>query len=102
MQVTWENYVYQLFRDMDTPARRRQKHIVLDLPADGRQIPPGRLPELSPRVALGYAGRTPKTITRDLNELVKMRLIRRVRGGIVANRGLIRAFLPVVAQPDEL
>jgi Fic family protein len=101
MQVTWENYVHRLFRDMDTPARRRQKHIVLDLPADGRPVPVGQLPELSTRVAVGYAGRTPKTVTRDVNALIEMKLIRRVKGGVVARRSLIRAFLPVVAQPDD-
>jgi Fic family protein len=97
LQVTWENYVHELFRDHDTPAKRRQKHIVLDLPA-GPPLPVSRLPELSPRVAAAYAGRLQKTITRDVNALVQLSLIRRVRGGVVANRELIRAFLPIRAE----
>jgi len=101
MNVTWENYVHELFRDMDTPARRRQKHIVLDLPADLQPVSRARLRELSTRIALGYAGKTSKTVTRDLNWLQEMDLIRRTKGGVIANRQLIQAFLPVRAAPDR-
>lgn len=97
LQVTWENYVHELFRDHDTPARRRQKHIVLDMPAE-QPVPTSRLPVLSARVAAAYAGRGQKTVTRDVNALIQLRLIRRVRGGILANRAVIRAFLPVRAE----
>ena len=95
MNVTWENWVHEQFRDMDTPAKRRQKYIVLDLPADGQAVPASKLSDLSGRVATAYANKGPKTTTRDLNELVHGRMIRRVRGGVIANRGIIRAFLPV-------
>jgi hypothetical protein len=101
MNVTWENYVHELFRDMDTPARRRQKHIVLDLPADLQPVSRARLRDLSLRIALGYAGKTSKTVTRDLNWLQEMDLIRRTKGGVIANRQLIQAFLPVRAAPDR-
>jgi Fic family protein len=95
MQITWENYVHDLFRDADTPARRRQKHIVLDLPADGSPVPPGRIPQLSIRVATAYVGKQPKTVTRDINALVELGAVRRTSAGVVANRSLIEAFLPV-------
>lgn len=98
MNVTWENWVHEQFRDMDTPAKRRQKYIVLDLPADGQAVPASKLSDLSGRVATAYANKGPKTTTRDLNELVHGRMIRRVRGGVIANRGIIRAFLPVRAE----
>ncbi len=101
MSVTWENWVHEQFREMDTPAKRRQKYIVLDLPQDGDPIPPSKLPQLSARVAVAYANKGPKTITRDLNALAKGEMIRRVRGGIVANRGIIRAFLPVRAESNS-
>jgi hypothetical protein len=100
MSVTWENWVHEQFRNKDTPAMRRQKHIVLDLPPDGSPVPATRLPELSARVAAAYANKGPKTITRDVNALVQGRMVRRVRGGVVANRGIIRAFLPVRAESN--
>lgn len=101
MNVTWENWVHEQFRNMDTPAMRRQKYIVLDLPPDGRPVPASKLPELSARVAGAYANKGPKTITRDLNALAQRMMIRRVRGGVVANRGIIRAFLPVRADSSS-
>lgn len=98
LAVTWENYVHECFRGMDTPARRRQRDIVLDLPSNGEPVPTSRLPFLSPRVAMAYAGKGQKTISRDINELRQMNLVRKVRGGIAANREIIQAFLPVRAE----
>ncbi len=101
LDVTWENWVHGQFRNMDTPAKRRQKYIVLDLPADGQPVPASKLPEISARVATAYSKKGPKTVTRDLNELAQRQMIRRVRGGVVANRGIIRAFLPVRAESNS-
>ena len=98
LRVTWENFVYEMFRDGDTPAKRRQRHIVLDLTDRAEPIPQSKLPELSPRVALGYAGKSTKTVTRDVNELESRGLILRVRGGLIANIDQIRAFLPLRAE----
>src|SRR5262249_34995205 len=98
LRVTWENFVHEHFRDGDTPAKRRQKHIVLDLTGRDTPVPSSKLPELLPRVALCYAGKGAKTITRDVNELVRAGLVRRVRGGLIANIDIIRAFLPLCAE----
>jgi Fic family protein len=101
MKVIWEHYVHSLFHDKETPANRRQKHLVLDLPGD-TPVPVNKIPEVSPRVAREYAGKTHKAVTRDLNALGKLRLIRRTRQpysadktGVVANRQIIEAFLPI-------
>lgn len=98
MEVTWENYVHSHFRDHETPARRRQKHLVLDMP-NQTAVAIGKLREVSTRVALEYNGKTAKTVTRDVNALVAAGLLRRVRGGVMANRDVIKAFLPVKS-PD--
>ncbi len=98
LRVTWENFVHDFFRDADTPARRRQKHIVLDLTGRKEPVPQSKLPEISPRVALGYHGKQSKTITRDVNELLKAGLVRRAGGGLVANIDIMRAFLPLRAE----
>lgn len=99
MRVTWENYVHEQFRDQETTAKRRQKHLVLDLP-DDQPVLASALPTLTPRLAVDYAGKQSKTVTRDINALFKMNLIRRVRGGIVANRDRILAFLPLTVDTD--
>ena len=55
---------------------------------------------ISPRIAEAYATKTGKTITRDLNVLREMELIRYVGGRrYQANRVIIiRAFLPPQAE----
>ena len=97
MEVTWENYVHTNFRDQETPAKRRQKHLVLDMPRD-QAVPTNKLRQVSPRVMAEYQGKTTKTVTRDVNALVGFGLLRRTRGGVIANRDLIKAFLPVRAE----
>ena len=91
-KVIWENYVHNQFHDKDTPAYRRQRHLVLDMPE--RVISRKEIVLVSPRVTLAYAGTGEKTLTRDLNSLQAMGLITRKKGGFEANRNVISAFLP--------
>lgn len=95
LRVAWENFVHESFRDQDTPAKRRQKHVVLDLTESDRPFPVHKLPDLSPRVAMGYAGKGSKTITRDVNQLTKAGLVRRTKQGLVANMHRMLAFMPL-------
>jgi Fic family protein len=101
LRVAWENFVHERFRDHDTPAKRRQKHVVLDLTNSPEPVPASKLPELSPRVAAGYAGKGTKTITRDVNQLVALGLVRRTRRGLVANVETMRAFIPLRDTSDS-
>lgn len=97
--VTWEYFVHEEFSNQETTAKLRQKHLVLDLPKNDA-VPVNSIRHVSPRIAEEYAGKGQKTVSRDLNELAAMGLIRRVgKGGrlVVANRATIRAFLPVRA-----
>ncbi|MBX6316412.1 MAG: Fic family protein, partial [Isosphaeraceae bacterium] len=92
-QVTWENYVHERFRRQDTTvARRRQKHLVLALP-DG-ETPRRALTRLTPQIAAEYASKGHKTLTRDLNILIKMGLVLKTPGGYAPNKDIILAFLP--------
>lgn len=100
MEVTWENYVHEIFRDQDTPARRRQKHIALDLPVDA-PTPRAKIRGISPRVAEEYAGKTAKTVSRDLNALDDLGLITRRPAGISPRRSLTSAFLAARHEPID-
>ncbi|HWE90052.1 MAG TPA: Fic family protein [Pseudonocardiaceae bacterium] len=95
MSVTWENYVHDLFSGQDTPAKARQRALVLALPTT--PVPRSKIREVSPRIAEAYAGKTRKTVSRDLNALEGMGLVTHVRGGILANRSIVEAFLPIKA-----
>ncbi len=91
-EVAWENYVHDQFQGSETPASTRQKHLILDMPAGVTSKKDLR--DISPRVARDYAGKTDKTLTRDLNSLEEMGLIGRRDHGFYPNRDLILAFLP--------
>ena len=91
-RVTWENYVHDVFRDKDTPAWQRQKHLLLDLP--DTPTPRKQLTRVSIRVAEEFAGKGDKTLSRDINALLKTKLLVKTGRGYTANRGLILAFLP--------
>ena len=97
--VMWEKFVHDSYRNEETPAKRRQRHLILDMPAY-TPISRKSLRDVSVRVAREYAAAGDKTITRDINELVKRRLlIRQPKNHYMANRGVVAAFLPA-ALPD--
>ena len=75
-------------------ADNRRRHLVLDLSGRSDIVPRSELRTLTPRLAAAYADKTSKTLTRDLNVLQDMGLITRSSEGIVANKEMIRAFLP--------
>jgi hypothetical protein len=83
-RVTWENYVHDVFGDKDTASGKRQKQLVLDMPEN--TVPRKDLTIVSPRVAANYARKSEKTITRDINALLDMKLIIRRGKGYTPNR----------------
>ena len=93
--VAWENYVHGVFRDRNKPADIRRRHLVLDLSERGEPTRRQQLRMLTPRLAEAYATKTDKTLSRDLNALQEMDLVRRDPEGVVANKEKILAFLPL-------
>lgn len=61
----------------------------------------GRAVGAARRLAKAYAGKTPKTVQRDLNALSGMGLIDREARRIRARREVILSFLPLSNQPDR-
>jgi Fic family protein len=92
--VTWQNYVHDVFRTKESAADVRQRWLALDLGETSAAIPVARIPELTPRLAKAYAIRTGKTLQRDLLALETLDLIERTPEGVRANREVILAFLP--------
>ena len=103
--VIWRNYVHEYFRDREhTAAGVRRRRLVLDLSRCAGPVPPFKLRELSPRLAEAYVNRGERTMARDISFLLASNLIVRAKGGYLANRDLIRAFMtPRAPHPgDEL
>lgn len=97
LSIAWESFVYETFASLRptlTDGDQRRRSLVLQLSAQPKPVPRDQLAGISPEVARRYARRTPKTLTRDLNALTEMEMIRKVHGGYVANFQRILAFLP--------
>jgi Fic family protein len=96
----WEQHIYQQFGDTQRAPEIRQRQLVLDLSKSGEAVPRSKIRELSPRVAVAYAERGEKTLTRDLNALLKRGLIKQEGGGYQPARERILAMVPPLPQTD--
>ena len=95
--VVWRSYVHERFRDHTGTVNDRRRRLVLDLSQE--EIPKRRteIAELTPRLAAAYARLTDRALSRDLNVLINMGLIRRLGDLYLANKEVIMSFLPVQA-----
>jgi len=95
-QVVWRDYVYETFRDVtrgDAAHRRRLLALVL-ASADPPLVHVSKVRLLTPEIAQLYANKTPKTLSRDLNELQRMELVIRQGREVRANLPILSHFLP--------
>jgi hypothetical protein len=93
--MAWLQFVHdaELGKSADTVQRRRD--LVIALPKDQKTFTPiGKLRRLTTDLALQYVGKTPKTVTRDVNTLVQAGLL--VRNG-QSVRPRIEAMLSLLA-----
>jgi Fic family protein len=101
----WEQLVHQTFGEVRSAPDRRRLRLVKDLsrisisPADGvgfpglKPVARGELRHLSPQLAELYAGKTERTLTRDLDDLLRRELILRFEGGYVPASDRVLAFM---------
>ncbi|GAA4193426.1 Fic family protein [Streptosporangium oxazolinicum] len=101
LTVAWINFVHETVPDSHTASSVRQRHLVLDLPAD-RWTSISKIPEVSTRLAAEYAGKTRRTVSRDVNALEDLGLILKVRGNVRPFVEQMRAFLPFRAQHEDV
>lgn len=101
IEVAWVNHVHERFASLpNTKASARQRSLVLAMPMDA-VVRREDLEGLTPKIARLYAGAGPRTLSRDLNRLQGLGLIRKVRGGYRARAQVVQAFLPpLAAMPD--
>ena len=94
----WAQHVHQTFRDRHSETDIRRLRLVLDLSrafhASGQAVPKRAIPDLTPRLAAAFATRTEKTLSRDLNAIKKLGLLRLEKGGWVPADEAIRGFQP--------
>ena len=92
--VAWRNYVHEQFRDKHTESDKRRRDLVLDLSIKSEAVATGEIMNLSPRIAREFAGKSHRTLQRDLSILVSLGLIERTATHVRAKKEIILAFLP--------
>ena len=100
LSIAWRHFVFERFRgERRSPALERRRELALALTAREQPAPKAELRRLSPAVAERYAGKTDKTLTRDVNWLLAEDLIERQADGYRARLARMRSFLPPRAAP---
>ena len=97
----WEQFVYQRFGERRGDTDNRRLHLVLDLSRAYHQrkepIAKRAILELTPRLAAAYAAKTEKTLTRDLNAIRDLGLLRQEARGWVPTDEQIQHLRPPAA-----
>jgi Fic family protein len=93
--VSWVNYVHRTFDKLHGAGASRKKHLVLDLSDQPDPVPFSMLREVSPRVAVDYKDLSPRTLARDVTELLELELLRVDGKFYRANKERVLAFLPI-------
>ncbi len=96
LHVHWINYIHNCFEDKHRTTDIRKRYLILDLTTQKEPVPISKIRRISPRIAEEYAALTDKTIQRDINDLEKMNLVRKTLQGVIANKEIIKAFIPPV------
>jgi Fic family protein len=94
--VSWQNYVHDVFLGKTSQGDLRRRQLLLDLSSKTEGVSRADLPRVSPEVASLYARKTAKTLSRDINALIGMGLMDWREGeGYRAKKETILAFLPL-------
>lgn len=92
--VTWKDHVYEQFRNHKTPAAHRQRILAIALGPRKSPVSTAEIETLTRDLAKEYAGKTRKTVNRDLNELHRRGLVVKRGRRWIANRVKLLSFLP--------
>ncbi|MEM8613416.1 MAG: Fic family protein [Cyanobacteria bacterium P01_H01_bin.105] len=98
--IIWKDFIYDAFEHAKSETAVRRRTLVLSLSAQLKPISAKKVREISPKLTEMYAGKQNRTVTRDLNELSSMGLIREVEDGYVVNKELVLAFMPMSNNPE--
>lgn len=96
IEIAFANFAREKLQHLSRDVAARRRALLLALAERWPEfVPRSEAGFLTPRLAKPYAGRTEKTLTRDLNALERDGLIVRERkAGLRANLDALRAFLP--------
>ena len=100
-RLTWHEYVGTRVSGRD-PDLRERRALIAEVLLFREPMAKKDIPRLTPELAEIYATSGPKTLIRDLNELVSIGLLRLVNGGYQADSQALMSLLPMTVVPDGI
>lgn len=100
VRLTWNEHVAEQVTGRDIEMRQRRSLIANTLLNRG-VVSKRDLPRLTPDLAAAYSTCGPKTLTRDLNELVALDLLVERDGGFAAREDVLLNLLPLVVDESS-
>ncbi len=95
VRVTWLNYIHDRFRSKATEAHKRRRDLALAISTDVAERSIDEILSGNLQLSRAYSLLADKTLTRDINELVRMQIILRAPyRKLRPNVGKITGFLP--------
>lgn len=94
LDVAWLNYIHQSFSDQKTEVQRRRRQLAYDLNKKGESTLLEDIPMLSKKLNQLYSGKAERTLLRDLEHLIDMKLVVKEKKGYRSRFETILAFLP--------
>ncbi|MEP6650888.1 MAG: Fic family protein [Lapillicoccus sp.] len=93
-ELVWQRLVHQAIPH-HTSAAHRRRVLAIALFNEGKPVSRSGLVVLTPELVNEYAGKSSKTLTRDIHELERVQLIHRgSRGRYIASNDLILGLMP--------
>ncbi|OEU65102.1 MAG: hypothetical protein BA863_06235 [Desulfovibrio sp. S3730MH75] len=98
LRVHWISHVHTVFQNKNNSTDLRRRRLVIDLSYEREPVPTPKLRHITPRIAEAYAGKTDKTVKRDINALSELNLVVKTDRGVRVKKEIMLAFLPPVRQ----
>ena len=103
LQISWENFIYETFREYkhSQVTTKRRRALVLEL-SRHEPVPLDKLTSMSPNISEYYKDRSQMTLVRDINALMnELKLIVKEEKGYRAKIEIMFLFYPPQAQQGE-
>lgn len=100
IDISWESFIYETFRNYKhhEVTTKRRRTLILELSRQKEPVQKENLTTMSQSTMDAYRTKTQMTIERDLKELENLDLIERTDKGYAAKKDRILALLPVRAR----
>lgn len=99
LDVYWRSYIYEYFGQMKRSDRlRRQRELALTVASHDEPLSKEQLILLTAKL---YAGKKINTFSRDIDELIRMKLIKKVKDRYSTNKEYMLHYLPPTSEPKS-